>query len=122
ISPSEAGYKIDIAIEMNRGNKLVLESPKLSTARGIVQRQNERKAAADEAALLAIANAKPVSTKPMLPNSSSTTDAEEVSDVDEDLATIALVESTRATGYILNEDFKDWAQYYDGPKFNLIHC
>ena len=122
ISPSEAGYKIDIAIEMNKGNKLVLESPKLSTARGIVQRQNERKAAADEAALLAIANAKPIASKPTTATPRSEGAAEEVEEIDEDLATLALVESTRATGYILNEDFKDWAQYYDGPRFNLIHC
>ena len=123
ISPSEAGYKIDIAIEMEKGNKLVLESPKLSTARGIVQRQNERKAAADEAALLAIANAKPVTPRTAASPASISSGVEcSTDELDDDLATIALVESTRATGYILNEDFKDWAQYYDGPKFNLIHC
>ncbi len=45
ISPQSVGQKIDVARELQGGNTRVLEAPKFSTARNVVQRVNERKAA-----------------------------------------------------------------------------
>lgn len=46
MTPQEAGQRRDIARELSRGNVRVAEAPKFSTARGIIQRDAERKAAA----------------------------------------------------------------------------
>lgn len=100
IDGSEIGKRLEVARELLKGNKLVTEAPRISTAKNIVQRQGERKAAAETSELLSM-----VSTKP----SSAVTK-------------VAEVPVTTGTGYILNLDFLDWASTYTGPKFNLIHC
>lgn len=46
MTPQEAGQRRDIARELAKGNTRVAEAPKFSTARGIIQRDQERKAAA----------------------------------------------------------------------------
>ena len=112
LSDSEIGDRIAVAKEMLNGNKLVLEAPKLSTAKGLVRRANERRVASETSKLLAIASGAVPSPAP----------SEAPIEVDEDLSILADLDEVRETGYILNEDFINWSSDYDGPKFNLIHC
>lgn len=116
VSRSSASDRITVAEELKAGNKLVVESPKFSTARGIVARQNERKMDSEVSFLsnLVVKSPKPVVIDPPAGQP-----------VDPNLAVLAALEEAQdslGTGFILNEDFKEWSQYYDGPKFNLIHC
>lgn len=100
-----------VARELRAGNTLVTEAVKLSTAKGIVKRADERKKDAEVNKILAVAQA------PRVP---SIADAEKapISAVLEDLVSGL----KRTSGFILNEDFKFWAEHYTGPKFNFIHC
>ena len=88
LPPSDVSEKIKVAEELKRGNAMVLNAPRLSTAKGIVRRAEARKIDADMAALGA-----PQATPVEAP-----------------------------AGPILNADFNEWAETYDGPKFNFIHC
>jgi ParB family transcriptional regulator, chromosome partitioning protein len=47
LSRSRVTDLIGVALELERGNQMVLEAPKLSTAEGIIRRANERKEHAD---------------------------------------------------------------------------
>lgn len=100
ISGTEVGQRLAVAQELLRENSLVKAAPRLSTAKNIVIRANERKAAAETAQLTALVTGKslpvPVSEAPELVQP--------------------------GTGLIQNLDFIDWASTYSGPKFNLIHC
>jgi len=109
LSDSEIGQRLAVARELRSGNTMVAEAPKFSTAKGIVQRQTERKEASQTASLLAMA----LPTKPVIVREGAS--AAESSALD-------ALESDQSTGYILNEDFAYWAEHYTGPKFNLIHC
>lgn len=97
IDPGEISKRLAVAKELRGGNTLVTQAARLSTAKGLVQRATERREAAETSQLVAlITPGKPV---------------------------VSAAEATpQRTGYILNENFSEWAQYYDGPKFNLIHC
>lgn len=110
LSPAEISERLSVAVELVRGNKLVTEAPKLSTAKGIVKRTNERKVAAETSQLLSIAS------RPKVVDTQGNLTAA----TEDDLILDALEEA--GTGYILNEDFSQWAPHYDGPKFNMIHC
>lgn len=112
ISGGELSERIGVAEELKRGNKMVAEAPKLSTAKGIVKRQNERKAASETSQLVSMA------TRPVIAAVKSNSAGKP--DDETDLILDAL--ESVGTGYILNEDFSQWAPVYDGPKFNLIHC
>jgi len=114
VSHAEIQRRCEVALALREGNPLVLEAPKLSTAVGIVTRQNERKAAAEVSQIMSFAAGK-AAPKPATPPA----DGAPVSVEDEVLATLA---SSTGTGFILNEDFQYWAAHYDGPRFNLIHC
>lgn len=107
LSEATISDRLSVARELRRGNKLVAEAPKLSTAAGIVKRASERRVAAETSQLLSMAAApRPLPTTPEEVNDRAILDALEAS----------------GTGYILNEDFAVWASEYSGPKFNLIHC
>lgn len=98
---SDVSERLLVAKELAAGNRLVEEAPRLSTARGIVKRQAERRAAAETSALVSMAApavAKGSSEAPTPPPQPS------------------------GTGFILNVDFLEWARAYDGDRFNLIHC
>lgn len=84
--------RLMVAREARAGNPMVLDAPKFSTARGIVQRAESRK---DDEALAALGRR---STVP--------TDEADASPPDS----------------ILCADFRDWAGRYEGPRFNFIHC
>lgn len=96
-----------IVREMRSGNTMVKEAPKLSTAVGIVKRAAERRRNAEVKEILNMSSVPPVSTE----------EAEGSEGMREILAGLK-----KSSGFILNEDFKYWAESYAGPKFNLIHC
>jgi hypothetical protein len=108
ISVSGISERISIAKELLAGNTMVANAPKLSTAKGIVTRQNERKEAAQASQLMALISPKPIKADP---DSSAQPEGGPPSS-----------QPPSGTGFIINEDFKDWAQNYDSAKFNLIHC
>lgn len=113
ISHNEVSKRCEVARALNAGDKLVLDAPKLSTAAGIVSRKNERKAAAEVSQLLSMASGKSAS------RALSSEPDEPLSLEDE---VLDVLNQPSGSGYILNEDFAYWAETYDGPKFNLIHC
>lgn len=97
IDAGEISKRLAVAKELKTGNSLVAQAPKLSIAKGIVQRQTERREAAEVSQLTSLIT------------------------VPETVVSGAERPSA-GTGYILNENFHDWASSYTGPKFNLIHC
>jgi len=108
-SPSTIENHMTVAKELINANPLVKEAPKMSTALGIAKRVNERRTAAETSQLLAFAAPKPA------PKVST-------GDLEVDAVLEDLENSTEGTGFILNDNFSDWAREYSGPKFNLIHC
>lgn len=124
MSDSQVFRHLLVAAEMRAGNQMVKEALKFTTAVGIAERKLQRQESSETEQLLAMAAAKPKPT-PAKPKASTQTDLEDAiaeTEIDHDLDVIATLESSKATGYILNEDFKYWAEHYSGPKFNLIHC
>lgn len=114
-STNLASDHLAVAEELASGNEAVINAPKFSTANGITERKNQRRVANETSQLLAIA------TKPISPPAAATApETPEEENLEDTL--IATLESSTATGYILNEDFKFWAETYSGPKFNFIHC
>lgn len=120
MSEQTIAYHMAVAREIRSGNQMVIDAPKYTTARGIVERKQQRAEASETEQLLAMAQAKPKPKMTTLVKPSDQVDVEEV--IDTDLQIIGDLESERSTGFILNEDFKFWAETYTGPKFNLIHC
>lgn len=92
VGASYVGTHIAVYKELQAGNARVIEAPKFSVARGIVQRTNERAAASSvSSAIAAIPQFAPAQkAKPVVP--------------------------------LLNADFSLWAPAYSGEKFNLLHC
>lgn len=86
--------KLAVAKEMKRGNKLVLEADKFSTAVNITQREQSRRQAAVA--------------------------GEAVGFLDDMLGEITVTETRRAP--LINTDFIEWADAYTGHPFNLLHC
>lgn len=107
IDPGEISKRLAVAKELAAGNPLVAAAPKLSTAKGIVQRTGERREAAETSQLLSM-----VAPKQGKIAAAAPTGVEELSKET----------PVSGTGFILNENFLDWSEYYDGRKFNLIHC
>lgn len=107
LSKATVSDQLAVAREIRKGNSMVKDAPKMSTAVGIVRRSNERKEAAETSQLLSMVS------KPAVSTSSP-----------EEALTASILEDLEAsgTGYILNENFTQWAMEYSGPKFNLIHC
>ena len=99
--------RMAVAAEIRAGNKLVANAPKLSTAKGIVQRSGERREAAETSQLISLVS-KPIKA--------ATTGSAEGDPEPLDSPPSA------GSGHILNLDFNSWAKTYDGEKFNLIHC
>lgn len=99
LSPAEVSQRIAVAKELRIGNPLVVAAPKLSTAKGVVSRQIERREAAETSQLVSLITPKSISKGIVPPETKPS-----------------------GSGYILNTDFLTWAETYDGPRFNLIHC
>lgn len=121
MSDTAVSQHLAVARELRAGNQMIIEAPKFTTARGIVERKLQRQENAETEQLLAMASAKP-KPAPASASPKSSAPAPEEPEIDESLAIIADLESSKSTGYIINEDFKFWAETYSGPKFNLIHC
>ena len=96
VSPAEVSQKLSVATELASGNKMVLEAPKYSVARGIVERSKARAADTSLATIRAGAAPEPKAPKPEAPAP--------------ELETIRVA------------DFNTWAPAYSGPKFNFLHC
>lgn len=111
LSASDVSERIAVATELDKGNKLVTEAPKLSTAKGIVKRATERREAAETSQLTALALSPGLQSVGQSP-----------ADGDPTEPPAAQQPLGRGTGFILNEDFAEWAAEYTGPKFNLIQC
>lgn len=106
ISASEVSERLAVADALAKGDKLVTEAPKLSTAKGIVKRQTERREAAETSQLVQMVS------KPVAAAVHGTPDSPAPEPAPED----------NSTGFILNADFLEWAPNYTGQKFNFIHC
>lgn len=86
---------LSVANEINAGNEKVATADKFSVARNIVERNNERKKTTTlHAADAAIGTALGIESK----------------------------EEVRPSIPILNCDFHQFQEAYDGPRYNLIHC
>lgn len=96
ISRVEVTDKISVAKEIEKGNELVKNADKYSTARNIVKRKNERAAVANETALRTV-----------------TTTV--ITGLDEE-------PPTKSQAPLINEDFHEWAAAYCGQPFNMLHC
>jgi len=81
-----------VAEELAKGNKMVTEAPKFSTAEGIVRRARERQ---DEQAL---------------------------SKMKETIGVREGNEEAAPPDSVLNVDFKQWVHGHIAPRFNFIHC
>lgn len=119
--------RLAVAEELERGNELVVNAPLYSTAKGIVQRLQSRKAEAEKSMLTGILNSKPLAT----PLEQAIAAAEgwvppgpyiQAGTSSADLALAGISADDTASGLILRDDFNQWAPTYDGPKFNLVHC
>jgi hypothetical protein len=126
MSDTACGVHIRIAAEIRAGNKMIIEAPKFTTARGLVERKSQRQEASETEQLLAMVAAKPKPRPSEKPSVSGFAPGESEFPADDmteaDYSLIADLAADKSTGYILNEDFKFWAETYNGPKFNLIHC
>jgi ParB-like chromosome segregation protein Spo0J len=95
MSDKSVAEKIGVAKELLAGNTMVAEAPKFSTARGIVQRTQERAAASEAITRLAISD--PVAAEQK-------------------------IEESRRIPLVLG-DFNKFVEAYTGPRsFNLLHC
>lgn len=105
LSEQDVSRKLAVASEMH--NEVVANADRFAAAANIVSRNNERK---KSSAL--------ESVDLMIGKSAATyTPDEEVE------AILAKSEALqRASIPLLNTNFHEWQESYDGPKFNLIHC
>lgn len=94
---------LSVAEEIQNGNTRVLEAPKFSVARGIVQRKREREATSALSELRA-------SVPSGISVQASVTGGNEAHD------------ETPVNHLIENASFLEWAPSYSGPRFNFIHC
>lgn len=85
--------RLDIAREMLSGNQRVVEAPRMSVAAGIVQRKKERL------------------------NNAAMDELKEIEAIPRDKPLVQDFPDS-----ILNIDFLKWAETYEGPRFNFIHC
>jgi ParB family chromosome partitioning protein len=84
-----------VASEIEAGNEKVAGADKFSVARNIVERNNERKKSSAIASVdVTMSSALGIEKK----------------------------EPEKPAVPIINADFHEWQESYDGPKFNLIHC
>jgi len=120
ISPNDVSEKRSVAAALIEGDEMVVAADKYSVARGIVARKRERANAS------AIDKMRAMTQTKVAPMADDLT-AEEIAELAaEGLGgTIAQeLEKAAATPMVpfLNTGFIEWAETYDGPKFNFIHC
>jgi len=120
ITKGSVSQHLMVAREIRSGNKMISDSPKFSTAIGIVERKASRAIASETAQLLAVASSVPL-TKPKPSAQPASSEAPAEDEDNSEFEILADLEAA-ASGFILNEDFRYWAESYSGPKFNLIHC
>lgn len=114
LSMAERGVRdrLSIVRELTAGNDLVVKADKYTVARGVVQRLNERRAAADAEALTRnLLGTVPAEVKEESNDATPTTTVPAWS-VPADLPEVP----------IHNLDFHEWAPHYTGPRFNFLHC
>lgn len=115
--------RLAVAAELEAGNKLVIDAPLYSTAKGIVQRMQSRKAEAEKSMLTGILNSKPLAATPLEEAIAAAGGGSPVSSSQiEGTSASFIVPDEIASGLILNDDFNEWAPLYSGPRFNMIHC
>lgn len=103
-SKQEISRRLAIADEMD--NETVAKADRMSAAFNIVQRNTARR---KESAMLGA-----VKVAAALPTVTSDPEIE---------AILAKSEAAQAAAIpLLNTNFHEWQESYDGPKFNLIHC
>lgn len=104
ITEASAGQHLSVAKEMS--DATISDADKFSVALGIVKRRNERKGTIALGALqnTIAENIPPVSLD--TPNTPS----------------LPKREKYKNSFSLLNVDFTEWTETYDGPKFNLVHC
>lgn len=97
LSENHVYRNICLAKEILSGNSKIIEAPKFSVARGIMERESERKAevAKEELRSVLYSKAPALAPKPVV---------------------------TESANAIVNTSFVEWARSYDGPRFNFIHC
>lgn len=93
ITQANVSDRIRVAEAIKAGDKQIIEAPKYSVAKGIVERKAARAA---DGAIAAIRKTFGGS------NGENKTPVEKTT--------------------ILNTSFVEWAESYDGPRFNFIHC
>jgi len=103
MSSESIHQRLAIVREMEAGNDLVIKAEAFSTARNLVARAAERKAAAELESIVATIGKEPEpEAEPGAPPAPA----------------IVAVPSVP----LLNTSFHEWAPLYDGPRFNFIHC
>ena len=114
--PSNVFRRIAVADEILKENPRILQAPKYSVARGIVERLKERaqdSAVADIRA--AIASAAPIGVTSGTPGSAPAKSSGSASPANDS-------RSAPTPAPIAVASFLEWAPTYSGPKFNFIHC
>lgn len=111
--PTVSEY-VRVAEYLERGDPDVVNADKFSVARGIVTRRADREKQAVMADALAAA--------PTIPGMAATavSDAETVDDALSEMAAEGIDGGSPVP--IIHEDFTQWTESYEGPKFNFIHC
>ena len=127
LSSGTVSERLAVAEELAAGNKMVLEAPLYSTAKGIVQRLQARKADAERSMLTGMLNSKPLATplEQAIAAAEGRVSSGDYSQQDTFAVNImpsGLPSDDIASGLILCDNFNEWAPTYNGKKFNLIHC
>jgi hypothetical protein len=106
VTPASVYQHLAVANELVKENPRVLEAPKFSVARGIVERARERaQSSAVSDIRSSIAGTMPLGA----PGPASTSS--------EPAPSASVVQSPIHIG-----SFLEWAPTYNGPRFNFIHC
>jgi ParB-like chromosome segregation protein Spo0J len=107
VKPMEVHDRLMVAKALDEGNPLVVNADTFSVARGVVQRQKQRKGEAEVQKIAELVG-KPSATMTYLPD-------EELDETVESL-------NGRVAVPFRNCDFIEWTETYSGPKFNFLHC
>ena len=104
ISPQEMSSRLIVSKALKDNDKLVSECTSYVTAKNILERRAVRQTATEKEELDALVK-KPAPKIELPSNEDSGSAEEKILDIP-----------------IRNEDFHVWAERYDGPKFNFLHC
>jgi DNA modification methylase len=119
---SGVSQRLQVALELQAGNKKINECATMSAAVNIINRQNERAIAAE------------MELMESLSESSTTIEFNPATKISEDEskelseAEVHVEVKTSKTAFvpaaksIFNVDFVSWLESFSGPKFNFMHC